>query len=319
MVLSFILLLITTYFLGFSQSQLQVGFYDTTCPNAEAIVAGIVRDAAASNPNTAPVLLRLHFHDCFVAGCDGSILIDNGQETDERQAFGHQGVGGFDIIERAKSQLEAECPGTVSCADIVALAARDAVVVAKGPFYDVETGRKDGMVSNVTLADDMPDVADSVMSLKTKFFLKGLNEKDLVLLSAAHTIGTAACFFMGQRLYSFPAAGGSDPSINPILLPELKSTCPEKGDVGVRLPIDRGSAETFDIQILQNIRSGFAVLQSDASLYQDEATRSVVDSYFVPFGPSFEADFAGAMVRMGRIGVLTGSQGTVRRTCAAFN
>ncbi|KAL0454405.1 UNVERIFIED_CONTAM: Peroxidase 43 [Sesamum latifolium] len=319
MVLSFILLLITTSFLGFSQSQLQVGFYDTTCPNAEAVVAGIVRDAAASNPNTAPVLLRLHFHDCFVEGCEGSILIDNGLDTDERQAFGHQGVGGFDIIERAKSQLEAECPGTVSCADIVALAARDAVVVAKGPFYNVETGRRDGMVSNVTLADDMPDVGESVVSLKDKFFQKGLNEKDLVLLSAAHTIGTAACFFMGQRLYNFPAAGGSDPSINPVLLPELKSTCPEKGDVGVRLPIDRGSAETFDIQILQNIRSGFAVLQSDASLYQDEATRSVVDSYFVPFGPSFEADFAGAMVRMGRIGVLTGSQGTVRRTCAAFN
>ncbi|KAL2231452.1 UNVERIFIED_CONTAM: Peroxidase 43 [Sesamum indicum] len=319
MVLSFILLLITTYFLGFSQSQLQVGFYDSTCPNAEAVVAAIVRDAAASNPNTAPVLLRLHFHDCFVEGCEGSILIDNGLETDERQAFGHQGVGGFDIIERAKSQLEAECPGTVSCADIVALAARDAVVVAKGPFYEVETGRRDGMVSNVTLADDMPDVGDSVMSLKAKFFKKGLNEKDLVVLSAAHTIGTAACFFMGQRLYSFTPAGGSDPSINPVLLPELKSTCPEKGDVGVRLPIDRGSAETFDIQILQNIRSGFAVLQSDASLYQDQATRSVVDSYFVPFGPSFEADFASAMVRMGRIGVHTGSQGTIRRTCAAFN
>ncbi|KAK4424349.1 Peroxidase 43 [Sesamum alatum] len=317
MVLHFILLLITTYFLGLSRSQLQVGFYDTTCPNAEAIVAGVVRDAAASDPNTAPVLLRLHFHDCFVEGCEGSILIDNGLETDERRAFGHQGVGGFEIIERAKSQLEAECPGTVSCADIVALAARDAVVVAKGPFYDVETGRRDGVVSNITLADGMPDVGESVLSLKDKFFQKGLNEKDLVLLSAAHTIGTAACFFMGQRLYTFPAEGGSDPSINPVLLPELKSTCPQNGDVNARLPIDRGSAETFDAQILQNIRSGFAVLQSDASLYQDEATRSVVDSYFVPFGPSFEADFGSSMVRMGRIGALTGTQGTIRRTCAA--
>lgn len=76
----------------------------------------------------------------------------------------------------------------------------------------------------------------------------------------------------------------------------------------------------FDINILQNIRTGFAVLQSDAALYQDEVTRSIVDSYFGPLiGPSFEADFVDSIVRMGRIGVLTGSQGTIRRTCSAFN
>lgn len=128
---------------------------------------------------------------------------------------------------------------------------------------------------------------------------------------------------MNNRLYNFPAAGGSDPSINPAFLPELKSTCPKNGDINVRLPIDRGSAQQFDNKILQNIRSGFAVLQSDAALYHDGSTRAVVDSYFGPMGPflgpSFEADFADSMVRMGRIGVLTGVQGTIRRTCAAFN
>lgn len=62
-------------------------------------------------------------------GCEGSILIDNGVETDEKHAFGHQGVRGFTVIERAKSQLEAVCPGVVSCADILALAARDALVL----------------------------------------------------------------------------------------------------------------------------------------------------------------------------------------------
>ncbi|KAI3453558.1 hypothetical protein Pfo_010221 [Paulownia fortunei] len=201
-------------------------------------------------------------------GCDGSILIDNGVETDEMHASGHQGFRGFDIIEMAKAELEGACPGTVSCADILALAARDAVFLAKGPWYEAETGRRDGMVSNIRLADNLPDVGDSIQKLKAKFFEKGLTEKDLVLLSAAHTIGTTACFFMSQRLYQFPAGGGgSDPSINPEFLPELKSTCPQNGDVNLMLPIDRGSAQTFDTQILQNIRSGFAVLQSDATLY----------------------------------------------------
>lgn len=61
-------------------------------------------------------------------GCDGSILIDNGPNA-ERRAFGHQGVGGFEVIEQAKAQLESVCPGVVSCSDIVALACRDAVVL----------------------------------------------------------------------------------------------------------------------------------------------------------------------------------------------
>ncbi|XP_060175857.1 peroxidase 43-like [Lycium barbarum] len=319
------LIFVTLFFshlIGISQEQLKVGFYSKKCPNVESIVSRVVNEAAASIQNTAPVLLRLHFHDCFVQGCDGSILIDKGDSA-ERHAFGHQGVGGFDVIEKAKAELEAVCPGVVSCADIVALAARDAILLANGPFYNVETGRRDGVVSNVSLARNMPEVDDSIQQLKDKFREKGLSEKDLVVLSAAHTIGTTACFFMTNRLYKFSPNGGSDPSINPNFLPELKATCPENGANTVRLSMDRGSGETFDSQILQNIRSGSAVLRSDATLYNDETTRRVVDSYFgilsPLLGPSFEADFANAMVKMGRIGVLTGSQGTIRRVCAAFN
>ena len=124
---------------------------------------------------------------------------------------------------------------------------------------------------------------------------------------------------MTDRLYNFPPNGGSDPSIDPQLLPELTSTCPKNGDVNARLPMDRGSGQTFDDQILRNIRSGFAVLRSDASLYEDEATRSAVDSYFGFLAPSLEQDFAAAMIKMGRIEVKTGSQGTIRRVCSAFN
>lgn len=323
MVVFLVMVLMNSYLVGSSKGQLEVGFYSNRCPDVEAIVGGVVRDAAASDQNTAPALLRLHFHDCFVEGCDASIMIDNGVERDERHAFGHQGVKGFDVIERAKAELEAVCPAVVSCADIIALAAREALLLAKGPRYEVETGRRDGVVSNVASADNMPDVTDSIQTLKAKFFQKGLTDKDLVLLTAAHSIGTTACFFMNDRLYNFPADGGFDPSINPAFLPKLKSTCPKNGDVNVRLPIDRDSAQVFDNQILQNIRSGFAVLQSDAALYEDGSTKTIVDSYFGPLepflGPLFEADFADAMVRMGRIGVLTGVQGTIRRTCSTFN
>ncbi|KAL9448147.1 hypothetical protein AB3S75_015592 [Citrus x aurantiifolia] len=182
MALFYALLFALVFLIRYSAGQLKIGFYSETCPEAESIVSSVVQDAVVSDPNLAAVLLRLHFHDCFVEGCDGSILIENGPNA-EKHAFGHQGVGGFEVIENAKARLDDACPGVVSCADIVALAARDAIALSNGPSYQVPTGRRDGEVSNVTLADDMPDVSDSIQQLKTKFLHKGLSEKDLVLLS----------------------------------------------------------------------------------------------------------------------------------------
>ncbi|KAK4838520.1 hypothetical protein QYF36_014375 [Acer negundo] len=130
---------------------------------------------------------------------------------------------------------------------------------------------------------------------------------------------------MMKRLYNFfpGGGGGSDPAINPSFLPELKSICPENGDVNVRLSIDHGSERTFDKQILQNIKDGFAVLESDSKLNDDIVTKSVIDSYVgllnPILGPSFEADFVESIVKMGQIGVKTGLQGEIRRVCAAFN
>ena len=61
-----LLVLILTLFIGTSKGQLGIGFYSETCPNAESIVRSVVQNAIVSNTNLAAVLLRLHFHDCFV-------------------------------------------------------------------------------------------------------------------------------------------------------------------------------------------------------------------------------------------------------------
>ncbi|XP_057994771.1 peroxidase 43 isoform X2 [Hevea brasiliensis] len=267
------LVIIHAYFGVTTKGQLRVGFYSQTCPFAESIIRNAVQTAVSVDRQIAPRLLRLLFHDCFVQGCDGSILLENG-ETSERNAKGNLGLAGFEVIHNAKAQLEATCPGVVSCADIVALAARDAVALTAGPFYGVPTGRRDGRISNIQLAANLPDVDDSIELLRSKFREMGLSDKELVLLSGGgHTIGTSACFFMPKRLYNFTGHGDSDPAINSQFLPQLKAQCPLNGDVNVRLPLDLSSQFTFDDHIFHNIRNGFAVLASDARLYDDKNTR----------------------------------------------
>lgn len=58
-------------------------------------------------------------------GCDASILLDG--SNSEKTAPPNLSVRGYDIIDAAKSAVEAICPGVVSCADIIAMATRDAV------------------------------------------------------------------------------------------------------------------------------------------------------------------------------------------------
>ncbi|KAJ8470982.1 hypothetical protein OPV22_025325 [Ensete ventricosum] len=82
-------------------------------------------------------ILRLFFHDCFVNGCDGSILLDDTSSfTGEKRAGPNaNSVRGFEVIDTIKSNVEAACKATVSCADILALAARDGVVLLGGPTW----------------------------------------------------------------------------------------------------------------------------------------------------------------------------------------
>ncbi|GMH05341.1 hypothetical protein Nepgr_007181 [Nepenthes gracilis] len=179
------LLLSFTLVVSANAKGLRVGFYADSCPSAEATVKAIINDIIDATPSLAAPLLRLHFHDCFVRGCDASILLNSPTRTAQKDAFPNRSLRGFDVIENVKTILEGTCPGIVSCADIIALAARDAVAAVRGPSWFVETGRRDGRVSNINDAlTNLPPRFSNITSPKARFKRKGLSVKDLVVLSA---------------------------------------------------------------------------------------------------------------------------------------
>ncbi|CAN4108003.1 unnamed protein product [Withania somnifera] len=283
----------------------RVGFYSSTCPRAESIVQSTVRSHFQSDPTVAPGLLRMHFHDCFVLGCDASILI-----------------AGYEVIDDAKKQIEAICPGVVSCADILALAARDSVLVTRGLTWSVPTGRRDGLVSRASDTTNLPGFTESVDSQKDKFAKKGLNTQDLVTLVGGHTIGTSACQFFSYRLYNFTSTGGPDPTIDPTFLPQLRALCPQNGDGSKRVALDTGSVNNFDTSYFSNLRSGRGILESDQKLWSDASTKVFVQRYLGVrglLGLRFGVEFGRSMVKMSNIEVKTGTNGEIRKVCSAIN
>jgi peroxidase len=87
---------------------------------------GGLHDARVSDPRVPASLIRLHFHDCFVQGCDTSLLLDDDLpaiQTEKDVPSNDKSAHGFPVVDDIKATLQHGCPGIVSCADILALAA----------------------------------------------------------------------------------------------------------------------------------------------------------------------------------------------------
>ncbi|KAF7150896.1 hypothetical protein RHSIM_Rhsim02G0218000 [Rhododendron simsii] len=300
-------------------SSLSFDFYAASCPPVELVVKNTVRRASDSDPSIPGKLLRLLFHDCFVEGCDASILLQ-GNGT-ERSDPANVSLGGFPVIDSAKRVLEIFCPQTVSCADILALAARDAVQITGGPEIQIPTGRRDGRVS--AASNVRPNIIDTSFSLDemSKIFTsKGLSLDDLVTLSGAHTIGSAHCSAFMDRFKADPKGSFTliDKSLDKDYANQLTKQCPAGVSSSTTIKNDPQTPLLFDNNYFKVLLAHRGLFQSDSVLVQNERTANRVVALANDQNMFFDG-WAESFLKLSVIGVKTGDEGEIRQTCSATN
>ncbi|PON71500.1 Peroxidase [Parasponia andersonii] len=234
---------------------------DHSCPKAQEIVKSVVAKAVAREARIAASLLRLHFHDCFV--------------------------------KRSAPAL--------SCADILALVARDKTVLCwtqlGGPT------RKKGFYRSKFkwLKQRYPSSKQHFQTILTKFKRQGLDIVDLVALSGSHTIGNALCTSFRQRLCNQSGNGQPDSTLEQSYAAQLRSRCPRSG----------GDQNLFFLD--------FGLLNSDQVLVtSNEESKELVEKYAENNGLFFE-QFAKSIAKTGNMYPLTGSRGEIRKNCRKIN
>lgn len=149
-----------------------------------------------------------------------------------------------------------------------------------------------------------------------------------------------SCEFIHNRLYNFNGTGQPDPTLSPDFLNEMRSRCREDNSTLSRVGLlermhSRGSIESasvtqafqelsssvpsgadFDTHYYQRLLMGRGLLYADQQLMADKKTEGLVRAYASDDGSTFRMDFAGAMMKMSNLNVLTGSQGRVRLNCS---
>ncbi|OIV89130.1 hypothetical protein TanjilG_26761 [Lupinus angustifolius] len=330
-------LLIFTCLIGIVSAQLSTKFYDKTCPKAVKTITKAVDEAVSTEPRMGASLLRLHFHDCFVQaslisliilcnccmslniiqhGCDASVLLDDTANfTGEKNSFPNaNSLRGFEVIDNIKSALEELCPATVSCADILAVAASESVGALGGQRWNVPLGRRDSITASLSEANsDLPAPFLDLSGLITAFAKKNFTTEEMVTLSGAHTIGQARCILFRNRIYN-------ETNIDSSYAAALQAACPFEGGDDNLSPFDTKTSATFDNAYYQNLVNLKGLVHSDQQLFVNGSgiTDGQVSRYSRNLG-NFKKDFSDAMLKMSMITPLTGSDGQIRTNCHFIN
>ncbi|KAL2896338.1 Peroxidase 4 [Bienertia sinuspersici] len=293
--------------------------YYKSCPQLFPTIRGVVQNAINKEARMGASLLRLHFHDCFVNGCDASNLLDDSSsiKSEKNAVPNKNSARGFEVIDQIKSAVEKVCPGVVSCADILAITARDSVVILGGPEWDVKLGRKDSMTAYFALANatnTIPAANASLSALISSFQNHGLSTRDLVALYGAHTIGQARCTNFRQHIYQ-------DKNVDASFAKANQGKCPRNNGNGDNnlAPLDAQSPTKFDNTYFKSLLNRQAILHSDQELYNGGGSTDTLVRTYANNPQAFISDFKASIIKMGDIKPSSGSKGQIRKNCRRIN
>ncbi|KAF5740894.1 peroxidase 64-like [Tripterygium wilfordii] len=263
-------------------TSLSSNYYDKTCPNLESTVSSTVKKAMLNDKTVPAALLRMHFHDCFVRGCDGSVLLES----------------------KGKNQAEKDGPPNISLH----------AFYSGGPTWDVPKGRLDGRISKATETRQLPAPTFNISQLQQSFSQRGLSMADLVALSGGHTLGFSHCSSFQNRIHNFSATVDVDPSLNPSFAASLRSVCPAHNKVKNAGATMDPSTTTFDNAYYKLLLQGKSLFSSDQSLLTTSKTKTLVSKFARSQG-EFQKAFVNSMIKMSSI---TGGQ-EIRLDCKVVN
>ncbi|KAG8079225.1 hypothetical protein GUJ93_ZPchr0007g3740 [Zizania palustris] len=281
-------------------SELRLNFYLHSCPRAE-IVREQVRRLYEEHGNTA-------------------VSWTTAAAVSEQASHRSFGMRNFKYIATIKAALERECPATVSCADVLALAARDGVAMLGGPSpLPMRTGRRDSRESYYGVVEHyIPNHNDSVSTVLSRFAAMGVEVEGAVALLGAHSVGRVHCFNLVGRLY--PTVDGS---MEAAYGKYLRGRCPEAEAAEDTREVvyarnDRKTPMLLDNMYYRNLIAGRGLLLVDQRLASDPRTapyvrRMAADNAY------FHHRFAAALLTMSENAPLTGAQGEVRKHCSFLN
>ncbi|XP_059636198.1 peroxidase 29-like [Cornus florida] len=310
--------LVMGVFIGLNEARLSFHYYETTCPDVE----NIVRQELTSifmNDATAPAsFLRLLFHDCQVQGCDASILLDFDEigKTSEAISSKNFGINKREMIDRIKSVVEMVCPGQVSCADIIALAAKESVSFSGGPRIHIPFGRKDSTTCSHRQADiRLPTPGISIDDFFNIFTTKGMNLEESVSMLGAHTLGVGHCLNIVERLYDPKPDDWMDFRFGA----QLRFNCPNPFPLtNLALVPNDITPFTFDNQYYTDVLMGRGLFVIDSNISRDPRTAPIVGKFAADQNYFFQV-FSSAFIKLSVTNVLTGKNGEVRRQCNRVN
>ncbi|GMP73155.1 hypothetical protein CsSME_00030989 [Camellia sinensis var. sinensis] len=278
---------------------LVMNFYKDSCPQAEDIIKEQVKLLYKRHKNTAFSWLRNIFHDCAVQSCDASLLLDSTRRSlSEKETDRSFGLRNFRYLDTIKEAVERECPGVVSCADILVLSGRDGIVSLGGPYIPLKTGRRDGRKSRAEVLEQyLPDHNESMSVVLERFGSIGIDTPGVVALLEV------------------------DPVLNPDHVEHMLHKCPDsipdpKAVQYVRN--DRGTPMVLDNNYYRNILDNKGLLIVDHQLATDKRTKPYVKK-MAKSQDYFFKEFGRAITILSENNPLTGTQGEIRLQCNVAN